>query len=231
MYPQRLFGRVYDEAMLEKSSSGAVRIDLETWERSEVFHLFSGFSEPFHGVCLRVDCTESFRFAKQTRISIFLTLVHRALIASHQVENFMTRIVDGAPWRYATIHGGSAVGRPNGTIGFGFYPYQPELLPFAQEASVELERVKGRTDLERYAGQDLIRFSVLPWFDFTSVSHARNFSAENSAPQITFGKITDAGNRCTMPISIHVHHGLVDGMHVAQFVEQFERYLAAPELV
>jgi len=134
--------------MLEKYNSGAVQIDLETWERSALFHLFNAFSEPYHGVCLRVDCTESFRFAKQSRISVFLTLVHRALIAAHQVENFMTRIVDGAVWRYSTIHGGSAVGRSNGTIGFGHYPYQPELLPFVREASVELKRVKGTNDLE-----------------------------------------------------------------------------------
>ena len=98
-----------------------------------------------------------------------------------------------------------------------------------REASVELERVKGRNDLERYAGQDLIRFSVLPWFDFTSISHARSFSVQNSAPQITFGKITEAEGRFTMPVSIHVHHALADGLHVAQFVEQFERYLVAPE--
>jgi chloramphenicol O-acetyltransferase type A len=100
-----------------------------------------------------------------------------------------------------------------------------------REASVELERVKGRNDLERYAGQDLIRFSVLPWFDFTSLSHARNFSAHDSAPQITFGKITEVGDRFTMPVSIHVHHALADGLHVAQFVDQFEQYLAAPETV
>jgi chloramphenicol O-acetyltransferase type A len=214
--------------MLEKSSSGAVQIDLKTWERSELFHLFSQFSEPFHGVCLRVDCTESYRFAKQSRISVFLTLVHRALMAANQVENFMTRILEGTVWRYATIHGGSAVGRPNGTIGFGHYPFQPELLAFVREASIEVERVKSRNDLERYAGQDLIRFSVLPWFDFTSVSHARSFSVQNSAPLITFGKITEAGGRFTMPVSIHVHHALADGLHVAQFVEQFERYLVAP---
>ena len=227
----RLFRGIYDEVMVEKDSSGAVQIDLDTWERGALFHLFNEFSEPFHGVCLRVDCTESFRFAKQSRISVFLTLVHRALIAAHQVENFRTRIVDGSVWRYGTIHGGSAVGRPNGTIGFGHYPYQPELLPFVQEASVEVERVKGRTDLERYAGQDLIRFSVLPWFEFTSLSHARNVSAYDSAPKITFGKITEAEGRYRMPVSIHVHHALADGMHVAQFVAQFERYLAAPETI
>jgi chloramphenicol O-acetyltransferase type A len=215
--------------MEQKTVANAVQIDLKTWERGPVFQLFNSFSEPFHGVCLRVDCTETFRYAKDSRISVFLALVHRSLAAAHQLENFMTRIVNGAVWRFATIHGGSAVGRPNGTIGFGHYIYQPQLVAFAREASLELERVKNRNDIERYTGQDLIRFSILPWFDFTSISHARDFETDDSAPKITFGKITEAGGRCTMPLSIHVHHALVDGMHVAQFVEQFEKHLAAPE--
>jgi len=28
-----------------------------------------------------------------------------------------------------------------------------------------------------------------------------------------------------MPISIHVHHALMDGFHVAQFVERFQELL------
>lgn len=220
---------MYDEYMETRSSAEAVQIDLKTWERGPLYELFSSFSEPFHGVCLRVDCTETFRYAKDSRISVFLSLLHRSLIAANQVENFRTRIVEDAVWKYATIHGGSAVGRANGTIGFGHYPYHPELLAFVREASLELERVKSRNDLERYPGQDLIRFSVLPWVDFTSISHARNLGTPDSAPKITFGKITEAGGRCSMPVSIHVHHALADGLHVAQFVEQFERYLAAPE--
>ena len=217
--------------MYKQLDTEATAIDLETWERRHLFELFTTFSEPFHGVCLRIDCTETFRYAKKAKISVFLALVHRSLIAAHQVENFTTRIVDGAVRRYSVIHGGSAVGRPNGTIGLGHYWYQPELVGFVREATLELERVKGREDLERYPHQDLIHYSVLPWLDFTSISHARNLGAPDSAPKITFGKITEANGRSTMPVSIHVHHALADGLHVAQFVEQFERYLADPKLL
>jgi chloramphenicol O-acetyltransferase type A len=210
-------------------TSGAVCIDLDKWERRELFALFDTFSEPFHGVCLRVDCTETFRFAKDHHFSVFLTLVHRSLVAAHQVENFMMRSLDGDIWRYLTIHGGSAVGRPNGTIGFGHYPFHPQLHEFIREASLEVKRVKASTEITRYSGQDLIRYSTLPWFDFTSISHARDLSEKDSAPRITFGKISDVNGRSIMPVSIHVHHGLVDGEHVAQFVELFEQKLAAPE--
>jgi chloramphenicol O-acetyltransferase type A len=209
--------------------SGAFRIDLDKWERRQLFALFDAFSEPFHGVCLRVDCTETFRFAKDHHLSVFLSLLHRSLVAAHQIENFMLRSVDGEIWRYQTIHGGSAVGRSNGTIGFGHYPFHPQLHKFVREASLEVARVKASNEITRYAGQDLIRYSTLPWFDFTSISHARDLKKKDSAPLLTFGKITNTDGRSTMPVSIHVHHGLADGEHVAQFVEAFGQELASPE--
>jgi chloramphenicol O-acetyltransferase type A len=217
--------------MPSDAAAERVRVDLVTWKRRAAYEFFGGFSEPYHGVCLRVDCTETLRFAKEHRYSVFLTLLHRSLVAANQVENFKTRIVDEEVWQYRQINGGSAVGRPNETIGFGYYAFRRELEEFVREASLEVERVKSRDDLERYPGQDLIRYSVLPWLDFTSISHARDFVRRDSAPHITFGKISELSGRSTMPVSIHVHHGLADGLHVARFVELFEKYLAAPTLL
>lgn len=205
------------------------QINLEKWERGALFHFFHAFSEPFHGVCLRVDCTATYHFAKAQGLSVFLSLLHRSLVAAQQIENFHTRIVNGEVWRYEVVNGGSAVGRPNGTIGFAHYPYREGIVEFVTEASVEVERVRQRVDLERPEDANLIRYSTLPWFDFTSISHARDFSHEDSAPRITFGKITEVAGRRTMPVSIHVHHGLVDGLHVAQFVDHFQKFLDSPD--
>ena len=211
--------------MFPNAMGEAVRVEMDKWERRELFAFFDGFTEPFHGVCVRVDCTESFRYAKDQKLSIFLTLVHRSLVAVNQLENWKLRSMDGEVWRYETIHGGSAVGRPNGTIGFAYHRFRAELKDFVREASLDVQRAKASEGLTRYAGQDLIRYSTLPWLDFTSLSHARDLSKRESIPLITFGKITEANGRCTLPVSIHVHHGLVDGEHVARFVELFEREL------
>jgi chloramphenicol O-acetyltransferase type A len=215
--------------MPEIEVGGRQQVNLDTWERRAAFHFFKDFTEPYHGVCLRVDCTATYRYAKKHQLSVFLSLMHRSLIAAHQVENFKTRMIDGAVWRYERINAGSAVGRSNGTIGFGHYQFRDCVHEFVREAAVELDRVRQRDDMEQYPEANLIRYSVLPWFDFTFISHARDLSREDSAPRITFGKISEADGRCTMPVSIHVHHALVDGLHVAQFVERFQHSLDAPD--
>src|SRR5262249_54812628 len=128
--------------MKEELSAKAVLIDMATWERRLLFELFNGYSEPYHSVCVRVDCTETFNYAKEHKLSVFLSLLHRSLVAANKTENFKLRVVDGAVWAFETIHGGSAVGRANGTIGFGHYAYRPRVMDFVREASVEVERVK-----------------------------------------------------------------------------------------
>ncbi|HAI84531.1 MAG TPA: chloramphenicol acetyltransferase, partial [Chitinophagaceae bacterium] len=57
--------------------------------------------------------------------------------------------------------------------------------------------------------------------DFTSLSHARSFSFADSCPKISFGKMTVNQDKRTMPVSVHVHHALMDGYHVAQFIDLF----------
>lgn len=210
-------------------SGNAQRVDVTSWERRSVFEFFRSFSDPFHSVCVRVDCTETFRLAKREHLSVFLSFVQRALAAANEIDNLKLRLTVGEVWRYETIHAGVAVGRDNGTIGFAHFSFKQSLRDFVREASPEVERVKLRNDLELYRGQDIIRFSVLPWLDFTSLSHAMDSAKADTAPRITFGKISEADGRCTMPVSIHVHHALVDGSHVASFVKLFDRHLATSD--
>lgn len=216
--------------MMELFPGKREKIRLDTWERRALFEFFGAFTEPYHGVCVRVDCTNTYQYAKEKGLSVFLSLLHRSLVAAQMVENFKTRIVDREVWRYETIHAGSAVARENGTIGFAHYRYHDGIENFVKDAAEQVERARNRQDLERYPGPELIRYSALPWFDFTSLSHARDFPTGDSAPRITFGKIMETGRCRTMAVSIHVHHALVDGLHVAQFLERFQELLHAPAL-
>jgi chloramphenicol O-acetyltransferase type A len=71
----------------------------------------------------------------------------------------------------------------------------------------------------------LIQCSALPWFAFTSFSHARNYSTGDSVPKICFGRIFNEGKKKKMPVSVHVHHALADGYHVGKYFEEFQNLL------
>ncbi|MEO7105075.1 MAG: CatA-like O-acetyltransferase, partial [Rhodoferax sp.] len=67
------------------------------------------------------------------------------------------------------------------------------------------------------------------WVHFTSYSNARQWGPNDSVPKIAFGRIDADGARQWMPLSVEVHHALMDGLHIGRFFEGFEAALLAPE--
>jgi len=68
-------------------------------------------------------------------------------------------------------------------------------------------------------------FSAIPWVKFTSVEHAMNSKVPDSVPKIAFGKWEERDGKKFMPVSVHVHHALMDGLHVGQFYEMLQELL------
>jgi chloramphenicol O-acetyltransferase type A len=204
------------------------KLDLARWPRREHFHFFNSFEEPYHGVCIQLDCTTAYRFAKQRGISFFLYCVYQTLSASQAIEAFRLRIEQDEVFLYNRIDAGSVVDRSDGTFGYGLFPYYEDLARFLADAAQEMERIRNTTGLPRTTTNNLIRYSVLPWIDFTSLAHARAFSRPDSCPRITFGKMTEHDGRRTMPLSIHVNHALIDGRNLGQYLERLQELMNAP---
>lgn len=202
-------------------------IDLDNWNRKEHFLFFSKFDEPFFGVTVKVDCTIAYQKAKEKGVSFFLYYLYRALKAANEVENFRYRIIENQPYDYATTNASPTINRPNGTFGFAYINYFENENKFYEYALQEIENVKNSTSLlPSISGENVIHFSAIPWIDFTSISHARNFSHPDSCPKISFGKMTENNGQKEMSVSIHVHHALMDGYHVGLFIEKFQSLLS-----
>ena len=207
------------------------KIDINTWIRKDHFNFFNSFEEPFFGVTVDVDCTETYNEAKSLGVSFFLLYLHKSLVAANQVENFKYRISGDEVWKYNDVHASATINRPNGTFGFGYIDFYQDFSMFCTEAVKEIEKVQTTTGLiASSSGDNVIHFSALPWLNFKSISHARKFSRQDSCPKISFGQVRDEFGRKIMSLSIHAHHALVDGFHVSQFVNIYQKQLNTAEL-
>lgn len=201
------------------------KVDIATWARRVHFEFFSTFEEPYHGVCVNVDCTAAYTFAKRNGFSVFLVYLYRSLSAAQVVEPFRYRTERGEVFVYDQVDAGSAIDRSNGTFGYGHFLYHENFNQFLEGAKREVESVRNSADLVPTAAANVIRYSVLPWIDFTALSHARRFTVPDSCPRISFGKMTENNGKRSMPVSIHVHHALVDGLHVGQYIDCFQELM------
>lgn len=201
-------------------------LDINTWQRKDHFHFFKQFDEPFFGVTVKIDCTAAFKFAKENKLSFFLYYMYQSLKAANEIEAFRYRIQDGQVVIHNQVNASPTINRPTGTFGFAYMDFNLDEKTFYKNALEIIEDVRKTEGLvPATSGENVIHYSVLPWLDFTSISHARCYSFNDSCPKISFGKMTEQDGRISMNVSIHVHHALMDGYEVGLFVERFQQLM------
>ena len=203
-------------------------LNIETWKRKEHFQFFSQFKEPFFGITAEVDCTNAHRYCKENNHSFFLYYHHKAITAVNSIEEFRYRIHNDDILIYDTIHTTTTISRDDNTFAFTFFPFKPAFSDYAESAQTAISEVKKSGGLglsERSARLDVIHFTTIPWIHFTGITHARDYKENDSVPKIAFGKYIKKDGKITMPVSVHVHHGLMDGFHVGKFFNLFEELL------
>ncbi len=201
-------------------------IDIDAWNRREIYRFFSGFSEPFYGIVAEVDVTHGYQTCRDDGTSFFVWYLHRSMLAVNALEAFRLRIADQTVVEYENIHASATIGKEDGTFGFSFIEFDPDFDIFKLNALRETDRVRNTGELlPPRNGQDCVHYSSLPWIRFTSLSHARHFGSGDSAPKISFGKVTEVNGRYLMPCSVHVHHALIDGRDVGEYFRIFQDYL------
>lgn len=202
------------------------KLNLETWNRKEHFLFFKQMEEPFFGVTITVDCTKAYEKAKDLGVSFFTYYLHKTLVAVNTIEPFRYRIIENEVCIFDRIDASATIMREDKTFGFSQIEFNSDLIKFAENTKKEIARIQTTTGLfTREFSENLIHFSALPWINFTSFSHARSFTWPDSCPKISFGKMMEENGKKTMSMSIHVHHGLMDGFHVGEFVSLFQELM------
>ena len=206
-------------------------LDITTWPRREIFQFFRKFDKPYFNVCTRLDMTAlRTRLRERPHASVSLAYHYFALRAANEIESFRYRLRDGQVVVHDVIHGGTTIMLPNETFTLAYFEYDDDFDKFmtAAEAAVK-EVLSGDGGWRPNARDDMIHFTTLPWLSFTSFSHARNWSSEDSVPKIAFGKFTEENGRTMLPFSVEVHHALMDGLHVGRYVARLQEVLSNPE--
>ena len=206
-------------------------LDVTTWARRDLFEFFRDYTNPYFNICTRLDVTRLLeRVRARPKTSVSLTYHYVALRAANEIEPFRYRLQDGKVFVHDVIHGGTIVLLPTESFNFAYFDYQENFAEFIAEAERATKAAQGPdAKFTPSPSEDRIHFSVLPWLSFTSFAHARNKGRAESVPKIAFGKFTRENDRMLLPISVEVHHALMDGLHVGKFITRFEELLATPE--
>jgi chloramphenicol O-acetyltransferase type A len=213
--------------------SDDVFLDLDAWPRRDAFAFFRGFDKPYFNVCTRVDVAPLQRALVERERGGFALAWHFIVLKLCNTHgSFRLRLEGGRVRVLPAVHGSTTVLRPDDSFGFADLELQADddLARFTARASAAIAAARsGWAEFEpRPDDTARIHFTTLPWIAFTSFSHARNWGREDSVPKFAFGRLERDGARAWLPVSVEVHHALMDGVHVGRYLQALEAALLDP---
>ena len=206
-------------------------LDLTLWPRRAAFELFRGFARPHFSVCTRIDVSALKPALLQCGVGgTALACHYAALQLANRLEPFRYRLEQSRVRVHDVVHGSTTVLRADDSFGFAYLQHVDSFARFAALGAAALlaARAADAGFAPRVDDNALLHFTTLPWMHFTSFTHARDGAPEDSIPKIAFGRIDADGARRWMPLSVEVHHALMDGLDVGRFVQGFERAMHDP---
>jgi len=206
-------------------------LDIDNWHRRHHFEFFKDYDLPFFNLCADVDVSKLYGWSKEEGgPSFFLASFYLSLQAANEIEPFRYRLSGDSVIVHDVIHGGSTVMRQDETFGFAYFDFEPSYVQFEVKGLEIMEQARTSSGplLDRPDRSDLIYYSVIPWVHFTGFTHAQRLGTRDSIPKIVFGKHSEKAGARLMPVSVEVHHALMDGLDVGRFYRRFQELLDDP---
>ena len=194
------------------------KVDVDSWARKDTFHFFRDFEDPFFNLTSNVDVTRLYSLCKKENLSFSLAGLFASQQTVNSIPEFRLRFLDGDVVRFREVHATQTILSEDETFSFCYFENADDVRTYdalGREAREKYLKLRSY-DVEAHR-IDLVYYSVIPWVAFTSFKHASRMNSTQSVPRIVFGKIFDDAAAKKMPVSVEVHHALMDGLHVGKY--------------
>lgn len=201
-------------------------INEATWERAMHCMVFRNSVEPAFCVTFEVDVTELKKYVKDNNISFTLAMVYAVCRCANRIEAFRYRFMDGKIVLFDNID--TAFTYLNKKTNL-FKVVNVPMMDDLKEYCINAKRIAD--EQEEYfmgpLGNDVFQCSPMPRVTYTHISHTNSGKRDNATPLFDWGKYYEKDGRIMMPISVQAHHSFVDGIHIGEFADSLEKYLAS----
>lgn len=199
--------------------------------RQKHFEFFGNMNHPHFNITANVDITHLIPFLKKNNLPLTPSIVYLIARVANEIPEFRWRIRDGKVFEHELVQPSFTVFTEVADVfSFCTVDYEEDAKSFIARAFEKSEKMRTDPSFEDEAGRDDFLFlSAIPWVSFTSFEHAMNDHPSDSVPRMTWGKFFEINGKIQMPLSVQVHHAVVDGRHVGQYFQKIEKIATAPE--
>lgn len=204
-------------------------LDVKSLERKDQYNHFKQFDYPHFNLCANVDITEFYRFIKKKEYPFFISILYATTKTANSIKEFRYRIREDKIIEHEIVNPAFTVINSNEVFSFCNVKFIDEFNEFKINTSTEIDKAKINVSLKDEPGcDDVIYMTSIPWVSFTSLTHPIQMNPVDSIPRIAWGKYFEENGKIKLPLSIQVHHSLMDGVHVGHYFNKIQEILNNP---
>lgn len=194
------------------------KLEIEKWERKEIFDFMSALSNPFYTVCFNIDVTNLYEYTHQKNLSFYYALVYLVTQSLNEVPAFLNDlngqeivVLDRRSPSFCDIHRGSEAFHIVNMV------LEKDMDGFCRKAK-EISRLQTSfLPKDGPKNEAWIYFSCIPWVDITCITNERDLNPDDTVPRVSWGKYVSCQDRKKLNMSLEVNHRFIDGFHIGQF--------------
>ncbi len=204
-------------------------IDIENWKRKDHYNFFRQVDYPHFNICGNIDITKFYKYIKENELPFFISILYASTKTANSIKEFKLRIREDKVIEHETVNPSFTIITDEEVFSFCRSNYTDNFNEFKTNTLKEIEKVKNNISIEDEPGQDdLLYITSIPWVSFTNITHPIQMNPVDSIPRIAWGKYFEEGGNIKLPISVDVHHALVDGVHIGQYFNIIQEILDNP---
>jgi chloramphenicol O-acetyltransferase type A len=201
------------------------KIDIENWDRRELFKLYTTDLKIVMNMTVDMDVTPLVKYVKRRGMRFYLTMMWAVSNIINAHEEFRYTLRDNGElwcWDYVS---------PNYT---DFNPETGKFVKFATEYSTDLDTFHARAveDCAKYKWEsgfipnqpeNFFDITCLPWTRYKSFDlHVSGDTNKRMFPVVMWGKYEDEGGKFIMPVTVNFNHAAGDGYNLCRFFEELK---------
>lgn len=204
-------------------------IDIESWDRRDLFKLYTTDLKIVMNMTVDVDITSFLNEIKGAGLRFYpamMWIVARLMNARDEFKYHLTSDGELIKWDYVSP---SYTDFNKETEKFNKFvtEYSPDFKTFYDRAVSDMAKHKDEVGFIPNQPKNTFDITCLPWTAYKSLDLHIYGDGKSLFPIVMWGKYRDEGGRVLLPVTAMFHHALSDGFTLCRFFEELSESLKA----
>ncbi len=204
-------------------------IDLNKWERGELFQLYISSMRIVMSLTADIDVTPLLAFSKKNGLKFYpvmLWVVSRVINAHEEFKygwDSAGRLIrwDFVSPSHTDFH------REDERFTKYVTEYCGSLTEFYARVASDREKYKDVRGMAQGQPSNFFDVSCLPWVKYRNFDLHVFDEGKFLAPVVTWGRHETQGERSVLPLTMNIHHAVADGFHLSRFFLEVQEQIDA----